>query len=59
MQMTSGPIVGAFAGPDGVVSAAGYQWMFAFVAANVAIALIFYSRTADSKPSYERAGKAS
>ena len=57
MQMASGPIVGAFAGPDGVAAAAGYQWMFAFVAVNVAIALIFYSRTADSKPSLERVEK--
>ena len=59
MQTATGPIVGAFEQPDGIVSSAGYRWMFAFIAALVALALLFYSRTADAKPSGERAATTS
>jgi len=50
IQMLSGLIVGAFAGEDGLVTAEGYRWMFAFLAAIVAAGLLVYSRTEDSKP---------
>lgn len=59
MQMATGPIVGAFLQPDGLVSATGYRWMFAFVAAIVALALAVYSRTADAKPSRDQEAGAS
>ena len=50
IQMLSGLIVGAFAGEDGLVTAEGYRWMFAFLAAIVVAGLLVYSRTEDSKP---------
>lgn len=58
MQMTTGLIVGAFVQDTGVVSAAGYRWMFGFLAATIAAALLVYSRGADAKPSHERARRA-
>ena len=55
MQMTTGLIVGAFVQDTGLVSAAGYRWMFGFLAATIAAALLVYRRSADAKPSHERA----
>lgn len=51
MQISTGPIVGAFAEANGMVSASGYRWTFAFVAVVVGIALCVYSLTPDAKPS--------
>ena len=51
MQMLAGVIVGGFAGPDGLVSEEGYRYMFAFIAALLAAALLIYARTEDARPS--------
>ena len=51
MQMVTGFVVGAFARDDGYVAPEGYRLMFAFLAVSVAVALAFYSRTPDAKPS--------
>lgn len=53
MQMATGFVVGAFARDDGHVAAEGYRLMFAFLAVSVAVALAFYSRTPDAKPSLD------
>ena len=55
IQWVSGRIVGAFVGEDGLVEPEGYRVMFAFIAAILAAALVYYSRMPDAKPSLDRA----
>ena len=57
IQWLSGRIVGAFAGEDGLVAPEGYRVMFAFIAVTLALALAYYSRTPDAKPSLDRAAR--
>ena len=56
VQVASGFIVGAFT-VDGVVAAAGYRWMFAFLAVLVLASLVWYRRAEDVRPSAERRGQ--
>ena len=51
MQMLSGPILGAFSESNGAVDEMGYRLMFLFLGASVIMALLFYLRVPDAKPS--------
>ncbi len=51
MQMASGLILGAFPVEDGAAPAEAYRLVFGFLAAVVLLALVFYSRAEDVKPS--------
>lgn len=53
MQMVSGPIVGAFAEPGGLVAEEGYRLMFAFLGLSVVLSLALYVRVPDAKPSLD------
>ena len=59
MQMVTGPILDAFVESNGLVSEAGYRWMFAFIAVTTLAAVTVYARTADAKPSLDPATRAS
>ena len=59
MQISTGPLLDAFVEPNGLVSEAGYRWMFAFIAVMTLAAVAVYSRTADAKPSLDPATRAS
>lgn len=59
MQMVSGPIVGAFAQPGGLVAAEGYRVMFAFLGLSVMLSLALYVRIPDAKPSLDPSTRAS
>ncbi len=50
-QAVTGAIVGAFAGADGAGGADAYRAVFGFLALAVAVALGFYRRVADARPS--------
>lgn len=54
LQTATGPIVGAFVRPDGTAPEIAYRWVFGFLAAVVAAALLFYLRVEDAKPSRDR-----
>ena len=51
MQMVTGLIIGAFPAADGVAPEAAYRMVFAFLAATVVMALVFYIRVDDARPS--------
>ena len=51
MQMAAGMIVGAFPAADGAAPEAAYRLVFGFLAATIVLALVFYARAADAKPS--------
>ncbi len=51
MQMAAGLIVGAFPATDGAAPEAAYRLVFGFLAATIVLALMFYARAADAKPS--------
>ena len=51
MQMAAGLIVGAFPTVDGAAPEAAYRLVFGFLAATMVLALMFYARAADAKPS--------
>ncbi len=51
MQMATGLIIGAFPATDGAVPEAAYRLVFACLAATVLLALAFYGRAADVRPS--------
>ncbi len=51
MQMATGLIIGAFPATDGAASEAAYRVVFAFLAAALLLALAFYGRAADVRPS--------
>ena len=51
MQMAAGMIVGAFPAVDGAAPEAAYRLVFGFLAATIVLALVFYARAADAKPS--------
>ena len=51
MQMATGLIIGAFPAIDGAAPEAAYRLVFACLAATVLLALAFYGRAADGRPS--------
>ncbi len=51
MQMATGLIIGAFPATDGAAREAAYCLVFARLAATVLLALAFYGRAADVRPS--------
>lgn len=52
LQIVIGLIIGAFTPLDGVAPEAAYRTAFAFLAAAIALALVFYLRVDDVKPSH-------
>ena len=55
LQIVTGLILGAFAGPDGTVPEAGYRTVYGILAACVIASLLYYTRTNDAKPSMDKA----
>ena len=53
MQFAVGAIVGAFEAPGGVAPEAAYRLAFGFLAATLIVALAFYMRVGDAKPSHD------
>lgn len=51
MQMATGMIIGAFPAEDGTAPEAAYRLVFAFLAAALVVALMFYGRVDDAIPS--------
>jgi sugar phosphate permease len=51
MQFAVGAIVGAFEATDGAAPEAAYRLAFSFLAATLIVALVFYIRVGDAKPS--------
>jgi len=47
MQIATGAIIGAFPAADGIASAEGYRWVFAFVGIIIVLAVLAYSRVPD------------
>jgi len=55
IQVASGYIVGGFAAPDGTAPEAAYRWVFAFLAAMLALALTAYLTSPDVRPGRDAA----
>ena len=55
LQIVTGLILGAFANAEGIIPEAGYRTMYGVVAACVFAGLLYYTRTADAKPSLDKA----